>query len=60
MVEPAHFLNNQHYQFKTDLTSDFFYDQITWERPGSSQPWPGIVPGSKPDPPKMDSNMQAA
>ena len=23
MVEPAHFSNNQHYQFKTDLTSDF-------------------------------------
>ena len=28
MAEPAHFLNNQHYQFKTDMTSDFD-DQIT-------------------------------
>ena len=37
MVEPVHFLNNQHYQFKTYLTSDFD-DQITWELPHSSQP----------------------
>ena len=28
MVEPTHFLNNQHYQFKTDMTYDFD-DQIT-------------------------------
>ena len=37
IVEPAHFSNNQHYQFKTDLTCDFD-DQITWELPRSSQP----------------------
>ena len=59
MVEPAHFLNNQHYQFKTDLTSDFD-DQITWELPNSSQPWPRTVPGFNPDPPELDSNMQVA
>ena len=23
MAAPAHFLNNRHYQFKTDMTSDF-------------------------------------
>ena len=57
MVEPAHFLNNQHYQFKIDMTSDFD-DQITWELPRSSQPWPETIPGSNPDPPKLDSNMQ--
>ena len=59
MAEPAHFLNNQHYQFKTDLTSDFD-DQITWELPRSSKPWPETVPGSNPDPPELDSNMQVA
>ena len=37
MAEPAHFLNNQYYQLKTDPTSDFD-DQITWELPHSSQP----------------------
>ena len=37
MDEPAHFLNNHHYQFKIYLTSDFD-DQITWELPHSSQP----------------------
>ena len=37
MAEPAHFSNNQHYQSKTDLASDFD-DQITWELPRSSQP----------------------
>ena len=36
-VEIAHFSNNQHYQFKTDLTSDFD-EQINWELPRSSQP----------------------
>ena len=59
MDEPVHFLNSQHYQFKTDLTVDFD-DQITWELPRSFQPWPGTVPGSSPDPPELDSNMQVA
>ena len=59
MIEPAHFSNNQHYQFKTDLTSDFD-DQITWEQPRSSQPWPGTIPDSNLDPPELDSNMQVA
>ena len=59
MVERVHFLNNQHYQFKSDMTSDFD-DQITWELPRSSQPWPGTIPSSNPDPPELDSNMQVA
>ena len=59
MAKPAHFLNNQHYQFKTGLTSDFD-DQITWELLGSSQPWPETIPGSNLDPLEMDSNMQVA
>ena len=37
MAEPAHFLNNHHDQFKTDMTSDFD-DQITCEVSCSSQP----------------------
>ena len=37
MDELAHFLNNQHYQFKTDMTSHFD-DQIPWKLPRSSQP----------------------
>ena len=56
MAEPAHFLNNQHYQFKVDLNSDFD-DQITWELPRSSQPWPETVPGSNLDPLELESNM---
>ena len=61
MVEPVHFLNNQHYQFKTDLTSDFFFDdKITWEPPRSTQPWPGTVHGLNPDPFELESNMQVA
>ena len=59
MDELAHFSNNQHYQSKTDLACDFD-DQITWELPRSSQPWPETVPSSNPDPPKLDSNMQVA
>ena len=59
MAEPTHFLNNQQYQFNIDLSSDFD-DQITWDLPHSSQPWPGTIPGSNPDPPKLDSNMQVA
>ena len=35
MAEPVDFSNNQHYQFKTDMTSNF-HDQITWELPRSS------------------------
>ena len=57
MAERGHFLNNQHYQFKTDLTSDFD-NQITWELPRSSQPWPKIIPSSNMDPLELDSNMQ--
>ena len=49
MAEPAHFLNNQHYQFKKDLTSDFD-DQITLELPYSSQPWLETISGSNLDP----------
>ena len=37
-----------------------FYDQITWELPRSTQPWPKTVPGLNPDPPELDSNMQVA
>ena len=59
MAEPAHFSNNQHYQFKTDLTFDFD-DQITWELPRSSQPSSKTIRGSNPDPPELDSNMQVA
>ena len=59
MAEPAHFLNNQHYQFKKDLTSNFD-DQITWELPRSSQSRPETIPGSNLDPPELDSNMQVA
>ena len=59
MAEPAHFLNNQHYQFKRDMTSHFD-DQITWELPRSSQPWPITIRGSNPDPPEFESNMQIA
>ena len=59
MAEPAHFLNNQHYQFKKDLTSDFD-DQITLELPRSSQPWLETIPGSNLDPPELDSNMEVA
>ena len=59
MIGPAHFSNNQHYQSKTDSTYDFD-EQITWELPRSSKPWPGTVTGSNPDPPKLDSNMQVA
>ena len=57
MDETAHFLNNHHYQFKIDLTYDFD-DQITWELPCSSQPWPRTIPGSNMDPLEMESNMQ--
>ena len=59
MDEPTHFLNNQHYQFKTDLTYDFD-DQITWELPRFTQPWPRTVPGLNLDPPELESNMQVA
>ena len=59
MVKPTHFLNNQHYQFKIDLTSDFD-DQITWELPRSSQQWLKTIPGSNSDHPKQDSNMKVA
>ena len=59
MDEPAQFSNNQHYHSKTDLTSDFD-DQITWELPRSSQPWPRTFTGSNTDPPELDSNMQVA
>jgi len=51
MVEPPHFLNNQDYQFKTDMTS-YFDDQITWGLPRSSQPLLGTVPGSNLDSPR--------
>ena len=37
MAEPTYFLNNPHYQFKTDPTSNFD-GQITWELTRSSQP----------------------
>ena len=60
MVEPTHFfLNNQHYQFKIDLTSDFD-DQITWELPRSTQPLPRTIPSFNLDPPELDSNMHVA
>ena len=59
MAEPAHFLNNQNYQFKIDMTSNFD-DQITWELSRSSQPWPETVPASNVDPLELDSNMQVA
>ena len=59
MAETTHILNNQHDQFKTDLTSDFD-DQITWELTRSSQPWPRTIPGSNLDPPNLDSNMQVS
>ena len=59
MVEPTHFANNKHNQFKIDMTYDFD-DQITWELPHSSQPWSRTIPGSNLDPPKLDSNMQVA
>ena len=59
MAEPAHFSNNQHYQFKTDMTSNFD-DQITWELPRSSEPWPETVPGSNLDLLDFDSNIQVA
>ena len=59
MAEPTHFLNNQHYQFTIDLTSDFD-DQITWELPCSSQPQLGTVLGSNLDPAELESNMQVA
>ena len=52
MAETAHLSNNQHYQFKKDLSFDFD-DQITWELPRSSQPWPETIPGSHPDPPRV-------
>ena len=59
MVEPAHFSNNQHYQFKTNLTSDFD-DQITWEIPCSSQSRPRTIPGSNQDPLELESDMKVA
>ena len=59
MDEPTHFSNNLYYELKIDMTSDFD-DQITWELPRSSQPWPKTVPGSNPDPLEMESNMQVA
>ena len=41
------------------MTSDFD-DQITWELPRSSQPWPETVHGFILDPLELDSNMQVA
>ena len=38
----------------------YFDDQITWELPRSTQPWPETVPGLNLDPPELDSNMQVA
>ena len=52
MAEPSHFLNNQDYQFKTDMAS-YFDDQITWGLPCSSQPLPGTIPGSNLDSPRV-------
>ena len=58
MAEAAH-SNNQLQHFKKDLTFDFD-DQITWELPRFTQPWPGTIPGFNLDPLELDSNMQVA
>ena len=58
MAKPAH-SNNQHLQFNIDM-NPIFYDQITWELPCCTQPWPETIPGFNLYPPEMNFNMQVA